>query len=430
MSTSSTTNQTEIDSWISRLAEQSWQAELIISGIAIYGSLSLPGQIQELTDWCLITFSDAYLSILLFLMLYLFVASQFLIGGFLIHFILRVLWIGMLGISSVFPEGVKPMSMYSDHYNAQMREEFGDGSAYSKKLDQASSVIFAMVSSIALMVVSGGLLMIASLCISSLVNSVIPGLPIGSIFSFLILLAFIPTLLASFLHMKSLREKDWVKRYHFPFYKFSATVIFNIFFQPIHYVILTLMSHSNKRQAVLGYIFFLVTVGAGAYYAIGHSNLIFYEETALAKHSNRTDRIFENYYADMREEYELILFSSIPSYSVKGSILQVFVPIFEREQGRIDELYYEMPDPGPDRAARRAKSLNNLQNYISFVLNDKSVDPIAFHRKTHEPTGQDGILASIALDSIQPYSNTLKIEKNYLPDGETAWIVQIPFVKE
>ena len=37
--------------WLNKLAQESWQAELIFSGIAIYGSLQLPAIINNLGDW-------------------------------------------------------------------------------------------------------------------------------------------------------------------------------------------------------------------------------------------------------------------------------------------------------------------------------------------------------------------------------------------
>lgn len=143
-----------ITGWLRKLADESWQAELIISGIAIVGSLSLPGLITKVSNWCLITFAEDKFFLIGMMLMYLYIMAGGLIAAFLIHFFIRVLWIGMLGLSSVYPEGIKPIKTYSDTFNENMLKEFPDIEAFSHKLDQRGSLIFSIASAMCMVVIS------------------------------------------------------------------------------------------------------------------------------------------------------------------------------------------------------------------------------------------------------------------------------------
>ncbi|MEM6806852.1 MAG: hypothetical protein AAF696_35955, partial [Bacteroidota bacterium] len=105
--------------WLRKLADESWQAELIISGIAIVGALSLPELITKVSNWCFGTFAEDKFFLLGMIIMYLYIMAGGLIAAFLIHFFIRVLWIGMLGLSSVYPEGVRAIYSFSEHFNAK-----------------------------------------------------------------------------------------------------------------------------------------------------------------------------------------------------------------------------------------------------------------------------------------------------------------------
>ncbi len=64
------------------LAEQSWEVELIVSGVAIFGALRLPEELYRLIDWLLIHLADDYLVFASIMGLYLYVSIQVMIAGF------------------------------------------------------------------------------------------------------------------------------------------------------------------------------------------------------------------------------------------------------------------------------------------------------------------------------------------------------------
>ena len=107
--------------WMKILEKQSWQAELVISGAAIFGSLQLPEAINRLIDQGIYYISDMTSTVVGVALFYLMAVAVILIANFIIHFILRALWIGMLGLVSVFPNGINyKFESYSEDYNLSL----------------------------------------------------------------------------------------------------------------------------------------------------------------------------------------------------------------------------------------------------------------------------------------------------------------------
>ena len=111
--------------WLRALETQSWQAELVISGLAIFGSLQLPSLLNNLVDYCLFNFSEEYMEVFFFLFIYPYFAATILIFSFIAHLILRALWIGMLGLVSVYPNGINPdQDFFSKDYMKKFLKEY------------------------------------------------------------------------------------------------------------------------------------------------------------------------------------------------------------------------------------------------------------------------------------------------------------------
>ena len=98
-------NDSEELAWIKNLQRNSWEPEVIISGISLAFIFAFPAQVFEfgvkLTQEFGLEFTGAYL-VLIYLSMILSVFKIF----FSIHLILRFIWAGLLGLSYAFPKGV------------------------------------------------------------------------------------------------------------------------------------------------------------------------------------------------------------------------------------------------------------------------------------------------------------------------------------
>ena len=84
-----------------------WEVELLISGVAVFAMLQLPGLLDGALFALLPRFDGAWREPLDILYLYLKTATVILAATFAIHLLLRANWIALVGMYSVFPEGVR-----------------------------------------------------------------------------------------------------------------------------------------------------------------------------------------------------------------------------------------------------------------------------------------------------------------------------------
>ncbi|MCB9339829.1 MAG: hypothetical protein H6577_17020 [Lewinellaceae bacterium] len=94
-------------------------------GVAIFGSLQLPGLLERIGEFAMTFFSLENFTMLYLFFNYAFIAVYVIIIGFVLHFVLRALWIGLIGLNSVFPEGINVEGgYYPRHFMEKNRPGF------------------------------------------------------------------------------------------------------------------------------------------------------------------------------------------------------------------------------------------------------------------------------------------------------------------
>ena len=88
------------------LHERSGEVELLISAALLFGLMQLPGRLE--TSWNAInpTLTEGSGVMVFLLYFYMRVMAVTLIGAFALHLVTRAYWVGLVGLDSVFPEGV------------------------------------------------------------------------------------------------------------------------------------------------------------------------------------------------------------------------------------------------------------------------------------------------------------------------------------
>ena len=143
MEESTTRENKESKAWLQTLKDQSWEAELIISTVAIFGTLQLFKVTSWTTDYLINVLSPSdyllgYAIILTGLM-----AISTLITMFVIHFLLRAYWVGLVGLNSVFPDYNLEESPYSELYTTKMLNILPKLKDTIPEVDDLCSVIFS-----------------------------------------------------------------------------------------------------------------------------------------------------------------------------------------------------------------------------------------------------------------------------------------------
>ncbi|NRA48005.1 MAG: hypothetical protein HRU12_02635, partial [Phaeodactylibacter sp.] len=99
----------ETPAWLVRVQEQSWEPEILISSIVLFGLFQVPALLERLqhflTHYSLEIFSWGTADETMLTLLK--VANIWLIAGFMVHLLLRSIWVALVGLSYVYKDGIK-----------------------------------------------------------------------------------------------------------------------------------------------------------------------------------------------------------------------------------------------------------------------------------------------------------------------------------
>ena len=128
--------------WLRRLERESWQAELIISGAAIFGTLQLPYILEQSQYYLLLNYDRSALKLWFFATSYWALFVYGLIILFIFHFAVRAIWIGLVGLNSIYPEGIVENNLTSKDFQEKIQKEYGDIDGFIAQLDRLASGLF------------------------------------------------------------------------------------------------------------------------------------------------------------------------------------------------------------------------------------------------------------------------------------------------
>lgn len=123
--------------WLDRLQQESWQLELIISGVAIFGLLNSFEPFLESFGRIALKIQDMiYLQILFSMGFSVIILSLYALTFCLIlHIILRGLWIGAIGLR-YFSGDIDYSSLgYTDTFTKYLKNRIGSFDKYIAKLE-------------------------------------------------------------------------------------------------------------------------------------------------------------------------------------------------------------------------------------------------------------------------------------------------------
>ncbi len=124
--------------WLENLQRNSWEPEVIISGIILAFLFIFPSKVYEFSAYLIQDLGVGYLPSSLVLLYLTMIISVFKIF-FVVHLSLRFIWAGLLGLSFAFPEGVIQEKLF----------KMGQGFKYQKpdemalKMEKICSTTFA-----------------------------------------------------------------------------------------------------------------------------------------------------------------------------------------------------------------------------------------------------------------------------------------------
>ena len=118
--------------------------ELLIVGFALLIVVNVPDKLSNLMVNWETTISADFVNVLLYFGAIAQVASRILLINLIIHVILRGFWIGIVGLNSVYPNGIKFDNLnFSSRFNKFIKTKVKELDKFAVTIDNIASSIFA-----------------------------------------------------------------------------------------------------------------------------------------------------------------------------------------------------------------------------------------------------------------------------------------------
>jgi len=419
--------------WLKELETQSWQAELLISGVTIWGLFSLP---DLLTDWV----ERFSVNVVEFDAFFLYTILIYLLGGiyaltisFSVHFFLRALWIALLGLNSVYPEGIiiQPDFFLTEDYIRRIKEKHPDINLLMDKLDRAGSLMFSIAFAFVMLFISLSFVFFVLGIILKIINSFYPN--IESYLIILVLVLYIvffgPFSLLILIQKIKKTDSERYGELYFKYSEFLNKLVYNMFYEPMMYIYITLITnykHKYKNIVMFGLIIVVLVFASAKIGSLQNLSNLTFNYFKFNQHKNI---LLYNNYRDMWVDDELIYTPSIQSKNINEPYLELFLPFVKREEEAMGKLYPKVRIRGDlhTRDSLINVQLSNYQKFNKIMINDFHYQNFEFDKIVMGNRSTEGLIAYLPLDQMNEGKNTLIVEKQYFSKDSIQKRSIIPF---
>ena len=328
--------------WLRKLADESWQAELLISGLAILGAAQLPSLLYMFSDWLLLNVQIKYLWVFNFLLIYLGVAALVLLFNFSIHFAMRTFWVGMVGLSSVYPDGIGPLrEVVKDYYVDDVKKNYPNLQQVIIRTEKACSIVFSATSMLVMMFVGistviAGFVLLAML-IENLTNS---SVAFDDVMTYALGGLFVCMMLLSMVNYTPLVKNPRIERFMVAYSRMTRKLFNPLFDKSGGYLYTVFMTRlSLKGFAVYGFVYYVLLMFSYFYMVnVSSLKLLSNPERGIYEAASREDRVFAGAYLNERET-ELTSFQPgiAQAQYENGETMLLFIPELADDSHWIEE---------------------------------------------------------------------------------------------
>lgn len=442
---------------LDRLQEESWQLELIVSGVVIFLLIGLHPYLGDFASYLSVMMlgSSAFISVFTALWGFVGIAYFALIGMFLFHLALRGMWIGAIGLRSVSGGFDHDYLDFPGRYGKFLRSRLGSFDDYIERLERNASVTFSLAFLLFFAIFSIGLFF-SAITLGVLVltfgkggyemgaglagGSVWIGIAAGLILTWVLLMTF-----AGLTYFIDFITFGWVKRrrlfgkLYYPFYRFLGWVTLARLYRPFYYNIID-NPFGKKLVRVYALITLAVTILLGV------------EITPFANFSysdNAYGIVSANYYLDNGEgrkhEEGNSRSPSLAGRYAENSYHELFVPLQEQRissvlRRRFPELrpltpsglgFFNRRRLADQKQTRIDSTLNALSSLLRVSINDSLVTDVPWRFYEHPVREQPGLLYDIPVYALPHGEYWVKIESQQVGGDSLYWenLALISFLK-
>ena len=391
-------------SWLQRVQEQSWEPEILISGIVLFALYQIPPLIGEmnqfLNDYSVPIFSSGSADETIAALLY--TANIWLIAGFTAHLLFRSVWAAYVGLSYVYRDGVKLSNL---RYGEAYKKIISKSSNYRKsilKLERICSTTFA-VSFLLFMLVLGSIIFLLTIgIIISILYEISPDAVGFEWVDTFLQISFL-VVVFDFVTLGLLKRIPVISTVYYPIYRVVSWLTLSPLYRNIYYGLVT--NHKPWKIGVAMALFALISFGLLS--SIRFENN-FLNTVELGISSSDSQSLFHGHYEDLQNDDPSIRMQ-IPSDIIESDVLRAFIVHRSQYEERhimpkCDYSDYE----GDEVINRDSLRLACLDAFYNLELDGKPIDPpLLYHKKLK--TKQQGLVAYIDISHLDKGMHTLEL---------------------
>ena len=404
-----------------RLRERTDELELIISGISLVALVNLPGWLFERWAGAAVHLDGPFGDLVSIGFPLAIGLCYTLAGAFLVHLVARAYWVGLIGLKSVFPGGIRweHVESFGPITRDQQRLRLRDPGTAIDAADRFASVIFAVVSLVALSILMIGLVLLGMFVIADLVVRVF-GLSergakqvLGALAGVYFLLVLLPVLLdrgTAFRRKPGTPPSPRLARCVRAFNRVQGWLFPQSWIAPVQLVL-----ESNLPRRVFSVMFGML---------VSFTSVIGVLQTGIAREfapigsydfessGDVAEGIRSAHYENLRGEGDRLLrVPMIPADFIDAPFLRVFLPhIPDRDNALLRERCPPSADPGVRRAC--------VAGLWAMSLDGRALDVAALAEfSERRDLGLRGLLAYVPTSGLVPGRHELVVTWNA---GSTA----------
>ncbi len=396
-------------SWLKRIQEGTWEPEILISGIVLFGLFKIYPLLGDLNYFLEMNsgkiFSDATANEMLTAILKF--ANIILVTGFLSHILFRSVWAAFVGLSYVYKSGVQYENLkFPDKYIRDIKKS-GDYTRQIIKLEEICSVIFA-ISFLVFMWVAG--LAVFAFIVASgigIFQSIFTGYYDYIIFNNIVALLII-LVLVDFVTLGGLRKIPYFNKVYYPLHKLAGWLTLSFFYRNIYYGIIS--NHKKWKVSLILILFSLFTFVSVVF--LRSDGFIFGRTIALVPYEDNRYRLDEQKYRSKVTDGFYSKRMHISDYAIDKEYVELFIV----HTPQYEENYIF---PGCDYETIREQEgvsydslrMVCLENFYGVALDGKMLEDDFIYQR-NSLTGQDGLLSIIDISDLDKGKHLIDLYYN------------------
>jgi hypothetical protein len=401
-----------------------WEVELLISGVAVFAMLQLPGWLDNQMFALMPRFDELWGDPLQVLYIYLKCAALTLAVTFSLHLLLRAQWIAMVGMHSIYPGGIRWDKLRMGPVQREIEaRRHGSPDEAIERVDNRATVVFSVGVMMASMFLVVSLLATAvfpiTLAVASLVGTRANA---GNLLAGCLAIMFLPLLVAGLVDRylgSRLREGGIARRVIAAVLGLYARI--GLTQKASNPIFSLIASHGGERRvvALTSIVTLAIAVAVALSYASQKEPMKMGNYGLFPAFSDGSRTLDSAHYADQRNPARDPAVPFVTSMVATGPYLRLVVPFHPQHDA------VALRDACPAAASttgdeRAGAALDCLQRLHAITLDGEPLPALRYELGDDALTERPALVAMIDIRALAPGRHELHVGRTGGDDKQEA----------